>query len=73
MIDMTGERFRAEENNFTNLIASLVRIETNADISIINTGAFRYGDIIDANSPIKKEFIIKNFPFVDDVIVTKKI
>lgn len=49
---MTGERFRAEENNFTNLIASLVRIETNADISIINTGAFRYGDIIDANSPI---------------------
>ena len=68
-IDLSALSLRAQENGFANLVADLIKKHGNADIALINSGAFRGESFFAKNSKISRRDIIKTFPYRNRVVL----
>lgn len=66
--DLQGENSRSQETNLGNLIADILRKQTNSDIALINGGGIR-SDIL--KGPIRTNDILSAVPFPNRPVVLK--
>ena len=67
-VDLQGQGSRFQETNLGNLIADILRKETQADLALINGGSIR-SDILKGN--IRMKDILSVLPFTDHPVVLK--
>ncbi|MFC3022940.1 bifunctional metallophosphatase/5'-nucleotidase [Vibrio zhugei] len=70
-IDLHYSVLRTTENAFGNLVADAMRIESNADIAIINSGAIRSNAYFPAGHTLTNGDVMAALPFRDKIKVLK--
>lgn len=68
-IDLTRRKVRTSENAFTNYVADVLKEFTGADISLINSGAFRSNTIYPAGSQLSIKDIRNIMPYRNRLVL----
>jgi 5'-nucleotidase/UDP-sugar diphosphatase len=68
LVDLTGKGARSQETNLGNLVADILRKETDADVALINGGGLR-ADIL--QGPVRMKDLFNILPFFNHPVVLK--